>query len=125
MKNRILIIYFFLALSESLTIGEKKTDNDRKLNLLDVRGLVQTKETDNPLSELWDPKHIRVARQKVNMNMNVPINRLKLHLDDTYRVKIVVHNDEDFNSLYDYFYGKEEDKEEAKEDENDEEEETK
>lgn len=40
------------------------------------------------------------------MNLNMPLNRVKLHLTRDYKVKIVVHNDEDFNQLYDYFYPK-------------------
>ena len=38
------------------------------------------------------------------MNMNMPMNRLKMHLSKDYRVKIVVHNDEDYISLRKYFY---------------------
>lgn len=110
MKKFILLVYLLFITNCLLKKHHKgknsKTKKDRKLNLLDVRGLVKEKENGNPLSELWDPNHLKVARQKVNMNLNMPINRLKLHMDDSYVVKVVVHNDQDFNALYEYFYGK-------------------
>ena len=83
---------------------------DRKLKLgdaiADVRTLVQEKEKDNPLADLFDPNHIRVAQQKIQMNMQVPLNRLMLEINKDYRVRVVVNNDEDFARLYEYFYKK-------------------
>lgn len=108
MKKLIFLVYLLFITNCLLKKNHKgkMSKKDRKLSLIDVRGLVKQNENDNPLSELWDPNHIKVARQKVNMNLNMPINRLKLHMDDSYVVKVVVHNDQDFNNLYEYFYGK-------------------
>ena len=81
-------------------------ENELNESTVDVREIMHEKEKDNPLSELWDANHMRVTKQSVNLNMNVPLNRLKLHLSSDYRVKIVVFNDEDFDRLYDYFHPK-------------------
>ena len=83
---------------------EDGTKSDDLTHSVDVREMVTEHDKDNPLSELWDANHMRVTKQNVNLNMNVPLNRLKLLLGDEYRVKIIVHNDEDFNQLFDYFH---------------------
>ena len=76
-------------------------------SLVDARAMLQQKQTDNPLSDLWDPDHLKVAKQTVDLNMDVPLNRLKLHLDQSYVVKVVAHNDEDYDKLYKYFHPEE------------------
>lgn len=76
-------------------------------SLVDARAMLQQKQTDNPLSDLWDPDHLKVAKQTVDLNMDVPLNRLKLHLDQSYVVKVVAHNDEDYDKLYRYFHPEE------------------
>lgn len=77
-------------------------------SLVNARAMMQQKQSDNPLSDLWDPDHLKVAKQTVDLNMTMPLNRLKLHLDDTYVVKVVAHNDEDYDALYKYFHPEEE-----------------
>jgi hypothetical protein len=98
-------------------IGRKLQEDDEQKSLVDVRGILDQREGDNPLSDLFDANHMKIARQNVNLNMNMPLNRLKLHLDNTYQVKIVVENDEDFDRLYDYFYPKKEEEPLEKENE--------
>lgn len=102
-----------LLLSKSQKITKKK---ERQLgigdSLVDARAMLQQKQTDNPLSELWDPDHLKVAKQTVDLNMDVPLNRLKLHLDQTYIVKVIAHNDEDYDKLYSYFHPEEDEDEE-------------
>ena len=88
-----------------------KKQKERQLgigdSLVDARSMLQQKQTDNPLSDLWDPDHLKVAKQTVDLNMDVPLNRLKLHLDQTYLVKVIAHNDEDYDKLYTYFHPEE------------------
>ena len=79
-------------------------------SLVDVRAIIHEKEKDNPLSDLWDTNHMRVTKQNVSMDMNMPLNRLKLQLDG-YKVRVIVHNEEDFQKLYDYFNPEEKKKE--------------
>lgn len=81
-------------------------------SLVDARAMLQQKQSDNPLSDLWDPDHLKVAKQTVDLNMNMPLNRLKLHLDQTYAVHVVAHNDEDYDKLYKYFHPEEDEEEE-------------
>ena len=93
-----------------------KKQKERQLgigdSLVDARSMLQQKQTDNPLSDLWDPDHLKVAKQTVDLNMDVPLNRLKLHLDQTYLVKVIAHNDEDYDKLYTYFHPEEDEDEE-------------
>ena len=111
--KRLLPLFISIALVASKTnhIHDKiNRPKDRNLKLgdaiADVRGLEQENEKDNPLANLFDPNHMKVAQQKIQMNMQVPLNRLKLHLTSDYKVRVVVHNDEDFARLYEYFYKK-------------------
>ena len=114
MKQSLIFLFILIStptLSKSNHIPTKmRTPRARKLKLgdaiADVRTLVQEKEKDNPLSNLFDPNHIRVAQQKIQMNMHVPLNRLKLDLGKDYKVRVIVHSDEDFARLYEYFYKK-------------------
>lgn len=106
-----LFLLFLIVNSIFLTRVVRRKSMKRKARRLgltdsgvDVRATLNQKEKDNPLSELWDINHIKVARQKLNMNLNMPMNRLKLHLSKDYQVKIIVHNDEDYNALRKYFY---------------------
>lgn len=69
-----------------------------------MRSKLNESEKDNPLENIYDINNIKVERQKINMNMNQPMTRLKLHLSEDYKVKIIVHNDEDYKALFDYFY---------------------
>ena len=91
---------------------KKNKKKERQLgigdSLVNARAMLQQKQVDNPLSDLWDPDHLKVAKQTVDLNMNMPLNRLKLHLDDTYVVKVVAHNDHDYDELYKYFHPEEE-----------------
>lgn len=105
---KIIALLLVTSLTSSFLIHkEPEADKKRSLALddaaIDVRATLQQKESDNPLNELWDINHIRVARQKLNMNMNVPLNRVKLQLSKDYVVKIVVHSDEDYMALQNYF----------------------
>lgn len=77
-------------------------------SLVSARAMLDQKQSDNPLSDLWDPNHLKVAKQTVDLQMTMPLNRLKLHLDDSYVVKVVAHNDEDYDKLYNYFHPEEE-----------------
>lgn len=38
------------------------------------------------------------------MNLNIPINRLKMHISDQYKVKIILHDDRDYIALKNYFF---------------------
>ncbi len=109
MKIVLVFLVMFLCYTGKKSNRIHNHKKERKLSLesgvVDIRGLLGQKRMDNPLGELWDTNHIKVARQKVNMNLNMPINRLKLNIDNSYVVKIITHNDNDFNSLYNYFYG--------------------
>ncbi len=121
--RKILTLGLLILLSvhtSSILFHRKKETNGRKLDdgeyendLVDVRGIMDQNEKDNPLSQLFEADHMKIAKQNVNLNMNMPLNRLKLHLDSSYQVKIVVNNDEDFDSLYDYFYPKKKTEQEA------------
>ena len=90
---------------------KKNKKKERQLgigdSLVNARAMLQQKQVDNPLSDLWDPDHLKVAKQTVDLNMNMPLNRLKLHLDDTCVVKVVAHNDHDYDELYKYFHPEE------------------
>ena len=99
---------------EPRKLQDKDTDVPDLTHSIDVREMLNEKEKDNPLSELWDANNMRVTKQNVNLNMNVPLNRLKLLLSDKYRVKIIVHNDEDFDQLYDYFNPKDDNEKQEK-----------
>ena len=121
MKIRHSIFYIAIALTLSTSFTQSKLllDNKQKSvkskerqlgigdSLVDARAMLQQKQTDNPLSDLWDPDHLKVAKQTVDLNMDVPLNRLKLHLDQSYVVKVVAHNDEDYDKLYNYFHPEE------------------
>ena len=104
-------ILFSKISSKLLLKKTTKKQNERQLgigdSLVDARSMLQQKQTDNPLSDLWDPDHLKVAKQTVDLNMDVPLNRLKLHLDQTYVVKVIAHNDEDYDKLYTYFHPEE------------------
>ena len=119
-----LATFIILAIQILCIFHNKPDSRDRKLedtqdqdNLVDVRGIKDQNEKDNPLSQLFEADHMKIAKQNVNLNMNMPLNRLKLHLDNSYQVKIVVSNDEDFDALYDYFYPKKQASQEALEEE--------
>ena len=121
MKIRHSIFYIAIALTLTTSFTQSKLllDNKQKSvknkerqlgigdSLVDARAMLQQKQTDNPLSDLWDPDHLKVAKQTVDLNMDVPLNRLKLHLDQSYVVKVVAHNDEDYDKLYNYFHPEE------------------
>lgn len=89
----------------------KKSNKERQLgigdSLVDARAMLQQKSSDNPISDLWDPDHLKVSKQTVDLNMNLPLNRLKLFLDSSYVVKVVAHNDKDYDQLYNYFHPEE------------------
>lgn len=112
--NRAIIFLWVLGLLQVSGVRAGLLEPERRLEELtesestvDVREILGQRESDNPLSELWDANHLKVTKQNVNLNMNMPLNRLKLKIDRSYQVKIVVENDEDFDRLYDYFYPKE------------------
>ena len=117
-EHLVLVLLLSLHLLNSSLLLKKTKKHQRKLiekeseelndhnNSVDVREVLHEKDKDNPLSELWDANNMKITRQSVDMNMNVPLNRLKLVLSDKYRVKLVVHNDEDFDQLYEYFHPK-------------------
>ena len=111
-KSIMLFVILLFVVQTNHIHNKLKKKKERKLGLgdsiADVRGLIQQKESDNPLADLWDVNHMKVAPQKINMNMNMPLNRLKMHVSSDYIVKVVVHNDEDFNRLYHYFYKEDE-----------------